>query len=53
LAQVQAEYARLKKEFDQISLENRGRKLAWEIHGIDAYLASKKSTMSSRKKKKR
>jgi gas vesicle protein len=51
LAQIQEEYARLKKEFDQISLENRGRKLAWEIHGVDAYLASKKSTMSSRKKK--
>ena len=46
-------YAKLKKEFDQISLENRGHKLAWDIHGVDAYLASKKkNTMSIPKKKK-
>jgi transposase-like protein len=53
LTRMKAEHARLKKEFDEISLENRGRKLAWEIHGIDAYLASKKNTMSNPKKKKR
>jgi len=53
LAQIQAEHAKLKKEFDQISLENRGHKLAWDIHGVDAYLASKKkNTMSIPKKKK-
>jgi len=45
LAQIQAEHAKLKKEFDQISLENRGHKLAWDIHGVDAYLASKKKTL--------
>ena len=53
LTQIQAEHAKLKKEFDQISLENRGHKLAWDIHGVDAYLASKKkNTMSIPKKKK-
>jgi hypothetical protein len=53
LAQIQAEHAKLKKEFDHPSLENRGHKLAWDIHGVDAYLASKKkNTMSIPKKKK-
>lgn len=52
LTRMKAEHARLKKEFDEISLENRGRKLAWEIHGIDAYLASKKKHYEQPEKEK-
>jgi hypothetical protein len=43
----------LKKRFDDIQFENEGRKIAWEIHGVDELLAEKKSTMAKQKKKKR
>jgi hypothetical protein len=36
---------------DQI--ENEGRKLAWDIHGVDEMLRSKKNTTGSQKSKKR
>jgi len=43
----------LKKRFDDVQFENEGRKLAWEIHGVDELLAEKKSIMAGQKKKKR
>lgn len=52
VARLQADCDRLRKENDWLGFENRGRKLAWEIHGVDELLAEKKSTMQSRKKKK-
>jgi hypothetical protein len=43
----------LKKRFDDVQFENEGRKLAWEIHGVDKLLTEKKSIMAKQKKKKR
>jgi hypothetical protein len=53
LAGLKADYDQLKKEYDDVSFENRGRKLAWEIHHVDEWLAAKKNTTASRKDKKR
>lgn len=53
LAKLKAEYAALKKQYDEVSFENRGRKLAWEIHHVDELLAAKKNTSVSKKDKKR
>jgi hypothetical protein len=52
LARLAAEHEKLKKAFDDVSWENEGRKIAWEIHEVDAMIAEKKSTMAKRKKKK-
>lgn len=35
LERIKSDYAALKKDFEQVSFENRGRKLAWEIHRVD------------------
>lgn len=43
----------LKKRFDDVQFENEGRKIAWEIHGVDEFIAEKKSIMAGQKKKKR
>jgi hypothetical protein len=53
LARVKAEYEELKKRYDELDFENEGRKLAWEIHGVDELLASKKNTPRKNKKKRR
>ena len=53
LNRVQAEHEELKKRFDDVRFENEGRKLAWEIHGVDKLLANKKNTTKARKKRKR
>jgi hypothetical protein len=53
LEQLRSQHEDLKKRFDDVSFENEGRKLAWEIHEIDKMLAEKKSTMNKTKKKKR
>ena len=53
LARLQSDYAKLKQDFDQVSFENRGRKLAWEIHGVEELLAAKKNTSTKNQKKKR
>jgi peptidoglycan hydrolase CwlO-like protein len=53
LAKLQADCDRLRKENDWLGFENRGRKLAWEIHGVDELIAEKKSTIRSKKKKER
>ena len=50
---LKAEHAELEKRYDDIRFENEGRKIAWSIHGIDEFIAGKKNTASSRKKKKR
>ncbi len=52
LAQLRAEHENLKKDYDWVSFENEGRKVAWEIHHVDELLAEKKSTLETRKKKK-
>ena len=53
LEQLRSQHEDLKKRLDDVSFENEGRKLAWEIHEIDKLLAEKKSTMNKAKKKKR
>jgi len=53
LARLQAEHEKLKEDFDQVNFENEGRKLAWEIHEVEEWLASKKNTSGSKAKKKR
>ena len=53
LEQLRSQHEDLKKRFDDVSFENEGRKLAWEIHEIDKLLAEKKSTMNRAKNKKR
>lgn len=50
---LKTEYESLKKRFEDVDFENEGRKLAWEIHGVDQMLAEKKSTTARRKNKKR
>jgi len=51
--QLNTEHEKLKKDYDDVRWENRGRKIAWEIHEVDALLAEKKSTTAKGKKKKR
>jgi transposase-like protein len=53
LARLQADHDQLKKDYEWISYENRGRKLAWEIHHVDELLALKKNTSTSQTDKKR
>lgn len=50
---LQMKYAQLKKEFEWVDFQNEGRKLAWEIHHVDEWLARKKNASGSRKDKKR
>lgn len=50
---LKAEHEKLKKAYDDICWENEGRKIAWEIHEVDAMLAEKKSTIAKAKKEKR
>ncbi len=51
--QLKKAHEDLKKRFDDVQFENEGRKIAWEIHGVDELLAEKKSIMAGQKKKKR
>jgi len=52
VARLQADCDRLKKENRWLEVENRGRKLAWEVHSVDELLAEKKSTTAAKKKKR-
>lgn len=53
LARLKTEHEDLKKRYERSQWENEGRKLAWEIHGVDELIASKKNTTDKEKKKKR
>lgn len=52
LEQLQIKHRALEKQCDDLRFENEGRKLAWEIHGVDEYLAAKKNSTISKKSKK-
>jgi transposase len=52
LARLEAEHEDLKARCRRLEIENEGRKLAWEIHGVDELLAAKKNTTRHGKKKK-
>ena len=51
LKKLQSDKDRLKKDVDRLGFENRGRKLAWEIHRVDELLAGKKTPPAARKRK--
>lgn len=53
LGRLKAEHEKLKADLDQVSFENEGRKLAWEIHEVDKWVASKKNTLGRKKRQKR
>jgi DNA polymerase/3'-5' exonuclease PolX len=53
LARVKEEHEDLKARHRRLEIENEGRKLSWEIHGVDELLAAKKNTTRQGKKKKR
>ena len=42
LESLTVSHSKLEKEFDDVRFENEGRKIAWEIHEVDKYLAGKK-----------
>ncbi len=51
-ARLKEEHEKLKRLYDDVRFENEGRKLAWEIHGVDKLLAKKKGTMNCQKERK-
>lgn len=53
LSRLKTDYEDLKKRYERAQWENEGRKLAWEIHGVDELIASKKNTIDKGKRKKR
>jgi len=53
LKQLKIKQRVLEKSYDDLCFESEGRKLAWEIHGVDEYLATKKNTTISSGNKKR
>ena len=48
---LKAEHAKLEKNYEDVCIENEGRKLAWEIHGVDDWIAKKNTTVSRKRKK--
>ena len=53
LVRLQMEHNRLKKDYKWVSVQNKGRKLAWEIHHVDELLALKKNRSTPPTDKKR
>ena len=46
LSRLQSEHEKLKERCRRLEIENEGRRLAWEIHGVDELLASKKTSFT-------
>lgn len=53
LAQLRTAHEKLKRDFKDVSFENRGRKLAWEIHKVDELLEKKGAGTTKRRKRGR
>jgi hypothetical protein len=53
MARLKTDYEDLKKRYERSEWENEAAKLAWEIHGVDELIASKKNTTDKQKRKKR
>jgi hypothetical protein len=53
LSRFKGEYEDLKRRYERSQWENEAHKLAWEIHGVDELIASKKNTTNKLKRKKR
>jgi hypothetical protein len=49
---LKAEHEKLTSDFEQIRLENEGRKIAWEIHRVDELLKKKRPITGKRRKKR-
>lgn len=52
LARLKTEHDKLKKAYDDVSWENEGRKIAWEIHEVDTMIAEKKKHYGQAQKEK-
>ncbi len=53
LAKLQTAHEQLKRDFEDVSFENRGRKLAWEIHRVDEFIEKKGAVTTKPRKRKR
>jgi hypothetical protein len=53
LTRLKGEHEDLKRRYERSEWENEARKLAWEIHGVDELIASKKNTTDKQKRKRR
>ncbi len=53
LTRLQTAHEQLKRDFDDVSFENRGRKLAWEIHRVDEFIEKKGANTTKPRKRKR
>jgi transposase len=53
LARLRAIHEKLKRDFEDVSFENRGRKLAWEIHRVDEFIEKKGAVTTQHRKRKR
>ena len=53
MSQLKSEHEQLKERCRRLEIENEGHRLAWEIHGVDELLATKKNIIHKVKKKKR
>jgi hypothetical protein len=53
LSRFKGEHEDLKRRYERSQWENEAHKLAWEIHGVDELIASKKNTTDKQKRKKR
>jgi transposase len=47
---LKAEHAKLKKDYEDVCIENEGRRLAWEIHGVDDLIAKKNYGQAEKEK---
>jgi predicted mannosyl-3-phosphoglycerate phosphatase (HAD superfamily) len=50
---LREENKQLKQKYKQERFENEGRKLAWEIHGVDELLAERKKNTAKRHRKQK
>lgn len=52
IERLKAKNVELEKCCDDLEFENEGRKLAWEIHGVEEFIANKKKLIYSPKRRK-
>jgi hypothetical protein len=50
IRQLRGENDELGRRYEEERFANEGRKLAWQIHGVDELVAAKKNTTRSRKR---
>lgn len=50
IRQLRGENEELGQRYEEERFANEGRKLAWQIHGVDELVAAKKNTTRSRKR---